>query len=102
MIADMTLPGRRLCRISRVPGLLLLAVLAGCVTAHRSKGPSLPPSPSADPTALTVMAEAALKRGDCRSAAESYTQAAAVGNAKLAMRATQVAMACEHLPAAWQ
>jgi tetratricopeptide (TPR) repeat protein len=101
MIDDMTRPGRRLCWTSRVQGLLLLALLAGCATTHRAKEPVLPP-PSADPTALTVMAEAALKRGDCRAAAESYAQAAAVGDAKLAKRATQVAMACEHLPAAWQ
>ena len=48
------------------------------------------------------MAEADLKRGDCRAASEAYAQAAAIGDAKLARRATQVAMACEHLPAAWQ
>jgi tetratricopeptide (TPR) repeat protein len=48
------------------------------------------------------MAEADVKRGDCRAASETYAKAAAVGDAKLARRATQVAMACEHLPAAWQ
>jgi tetratricopeptide (TPR) repeat protein len=101
MIDGMTHPRITLSRTSRVPGLLLLAVLAGCAI-HRPKESGLPPPPSTDPTALTVMAEAALKRGDCRAAAESYTQAAAVGDAKLAQRATQVAMACEHLPAAWQ
>ena len=58
--------------------------------------------PAADTSALTVMAEAALKRGDCRAASESYAQAAAGGDAQLARRATQVALACEHLPAAWQ
>jgi tetratricopeptide (TPR) repeat protein len=100
MIDDMTQPGTRLRRTSRIPGLLLLALLAGCGTTHRARQPT--PPPSADPTALTVMAEAALKRGDCRAAAEGYAQAAAVGDAKLAKRATQVAMACEHLPAAWQ
>jgi tetratricopeptide (TPR) repeat protein len=100
MIDDMTQPGTRLRRTSRIPGLLLLALLAGCATTHRARQPT--PPPSADPTALTVMAEAALKRGDCRAAAEGYAQAAAVGDAKLAKRATQVAMACEHLPAAWQ
>jgi tetratricopeptide (TPR) repeat protein len=52
--------------------------------------------------ALTASADAALKRGDCREASESYAKAAAGGDVQLARRATQVAMACEHLPAAWQ
>ena len=47
-------------------------------------------------------AEAALKRGECRQASELYAKAASGGDAQLARRATQVAMACEHLPAAWQ
>ncbi len=47
-------------------------------------------------------ADAALKRGDCREASESYARLAATGDAQIARRATQVAMACEHLPAAWQ
>jgi tetratricopeptide (TPR) repeat protein len=59
-------------------------------------------APAADGTALTVMAEADLKRGDCRGASESYAKAAVGGDVQLARRATQVAMACEHLPAAWQ
>jgi tetratricopeptide (TPR) repeat protein len=80
--------------------LLALALLAGCATLHPHKAQA-PPAAQADPTALTVMAEAALKRGDCRAASESYAQAAAVGDVQLARRATQVAMACEHMPAAW-
>jgi len=83
----------------RVP-VLALALLAGCATLHPHKQQA-PPAAQADPTALTVMAEAALKRGDCRGASESYAQAALIGDAQLARRATQVAMACEHLPAAW-
>ena len=83
----------------RVP-VLALALLAGCATLHPHKQQA-PPAAQADPTALTVMAEAALKRGDCRGASESYAQAALIGDGQLARRATQVAMACEHLPAAW-
>ena len=85
---------------SRVTFCLLLAValLCGCAATHRAAAPP----PAADPTALTVMAEAALKRGDCRAASENYAQAAAVGDVQLARRATRVALACEHLPAAWQ
>src|SRR6202035_4205929 len=49
-----------------------------------------------------VIAEVALKRGDCRAASEAYAHGAAVAaDVQLARRATQVAMACEHLPAAW-
>jgi tetratricopeptide (TPR) repeat protein len=51
---------------------------------------------------LTVVAEIALERGDCKTAAESYAHAAAVGAASLARRASEVALACEHLPAAWE
>jgi tetratricopeptide (TPR) repeat protein len=96
MIDGMTQPTKSLC----LP-LLALGLLAGCAALHPHKDTAAA-QPAADPTALTVMAEAALKRGDCRAASESYAHAAAVGDVQLARRATQVAMACEHLPAAWQ
>jgi tetratricopeptide (TPR) repeat protein len=76
-------------------------VLAGCAGGHAPQ-PKPAAAPAADGTALTVMAEADLKRGDCRGASESYAKAAVGGDVQLARRATQVAMACEHLPAAWQ
>lgn len=91
----------RISRISSHLGVLALSagLLAGCAAAPQSK----PAASHAqrDPTALTVIAEADLKRGDCRGASENYAQAATLGDAQLARRATQVAMACEHLPAAW-
>jgi len=79
-------------------------VLAACAGVRPSKEqPSPPPqSKGGDTTALTLVAEADLKHGDCRGASETYARAAATGDARLARRATQVAMACEHLPAAWQ
>ena len=81
--------------------LLAAALLASCATVHSPK--DKPAAGGAgDASALTASAEAALKRGDCRAASETYAKAAAIGDAKLARRATQVAMACEHLPAAWQ
>jgi len=55
-----------------------------------------------DPNALTVLAELALEKGDCRSAAENYAAAAAKGSLALARRASEVSLACEHMPAAWQ
>ena len=92
-------------RISRISSHLCACALAagllvGCAGVQPAK-PAASPSTHRDPTALTVVAEADLKRGDCRGASENYAQAAAVGDAQLARRATQVAMACEHLPAAW-
>jgi len=83
---------------------LLCASLIGACAANRSAGdkPVPPKAPAGDTAALTASADAALKRGDCREASESYAKAAAGGDVQLARRATQVAMACEHLPAAWQ
>jgi tetratricopeptide (TPR) repeat protein len=77
--------------------LIFAALLAGCAGLRQRPAPTA----ANDPTALTLTAEAALKRGDCRAAAEDYAQAAAAGDARLARRATEVALACEHLPAAW-
>ncbi|MGB6604219.1 MAG: tetratricopeptide repeat protein [Steroidobacteraceae bacterium] len=73
-------------------------LVAGCA-AVRPKPPATPPP---DPAALTLTAEVALKKGDCRTASEAYAQAASVGDVELAHHATQVAIACEHLPAAWE
>src|SRR5215472_7319966 len=81
--------------------VLVAIFLFGCATTHPAKPPA-EPAAHRDPSALTVIAEADLKRGDCRGASENYAKAAATGDAQLARRATQVAMACEHLPAAWQ
>src|SRR3984893_16656199 len=75
--------------------VLAASLLAGCAGVR-------PGTPGEDASALTVIAEVALKRGDCRAASEAYAHGAAVAaDVQLARRATQVAMACEHLPAAW-
>lgn len=79
-------------------GLGCALLLGGCASLRR---PPPPPAATGDPTALTITAEVALKRGDCRAAAEDYAQASLVGDAQLARKATEVAIACEHLPAAW-
>jgi predicted Zn-dependent protease len=90
-------PGR-VCAAVCAAGLAFTQ-LAACASVHPQKA-SAPPA--GDSTALTVSAEVALKRGDCRTASEDYAQAAATGDAALARRAGQVAIACEHVPAAWQ
>jgi tetratricopeptide (TPR) repeat protein len=88
----------------RSGSLLALVLLAGCAGTQATKPTPTPVTAAVhtDTTALTMMAEADLKRGDCRGASENYAKAAAGGAVPLARRATQVAMACEHLPAAWQ
>ena len=78
----------------------LAALLAGCAALKPHPAPA-PAAAAVDPNALTLSAEVALKRGDCRAAAEQYAQAAGAGDARLARRATEVGIACEHLPAAW-
>ena len=94
---------RNLISVLCLPPLAALC-LAGCAGVRPGKDAAPPPPAAADDaSALTVVAEVALKRGDCREASESYAQAAAASaDVKLARRATQVSMACEHLPAAWQ
>jgi len=82
--------------------VLAASLLAGCVGVQPATQAAAPPPPGGDASALTVVAEVALKRGDCRAASEAYAHGAAVAaDVQLARRATQVAMACEHLPAAW-
>jgi Flp pilus assembly protein TadD len=55
-----------------------------------------------DPTTLTLLAELALERGDCRLSAEDYAAAAQQSAVAIARRASEVGLACENLPAAWQ
>jgi tetratricopeptide (TPR) repeat protein len=82
--------------------VLAASLVAGCAAVRPAAKVTAPPPPGGDASALTVIAEVALKRGDCRAASEAYAHGAAlVADVQLARRATQVAMACEHLPAAW-
>ncbi|HEV7714672.1 MAG TPA: hypothetical protein VGO53_03700, partial [Steroidobacteraceae bacterium] len=77
---------------------MALVAVSGCLAA----APTSPESAARDPNAATVVAEIALERGDCRSAAETYAAAAQRGALSVARRASEVALACEHLPAAWE
>jgi tetratricopeptide (TPR) repeat protein len=95
-----TIPQVRLSKTTPLWILLGLAVLLpGCTSVPAQKAAPEPQTSAAS----TVLAEIALKRGDCKGASESYAKAAAAGTAvSLARRASEVAVACEHLPAAWQ
>jgi predicted Zn-dependent protease len=80
--------------LSRAAALLLVA---GCSAAAQTA----PEPGTRDPNAATVIAEIALERGDCKTAAETYAAAAQRGDVAVAQRASEVALGCEHLPAAW-
>ncbi|HET9108802.1 MAG TPA: tetratricopeptide repeat protein [Steroidobacteraceae bacterium] len=84
------------------PGRILLpalcaALAAGCATAPEKAAPA----PKPDAAAMTIVAEIALQRGDCRTASETYAKAALLASAPVAQRASEVGLACEDLPAAW-
>lgn len=96
-------------RITLIPSRLRLARSLTCVAVLSSlaMGCASAPKPREasdghDPAALTVVAEIALAKGDCKTAAESYAEAAQRGAAPLARRASEVALGCEHVPAAWK
>ena len=74
-----------------------LALAAGCASVPEKPAPPATP----DAAALTIVAEIALQRGDCKTASETYAQAAQLASAPVAHRASEVALACEDLPAAW-
>jgi tetratricopeptide (TPR) repeat protein len=82
--------------------LVLPVFLLGAAAAHAQPPPIVIEQATNDPSALTILAEIALERGDCKVASENYLEALPAGNANLAKRAASVALACEHLPAAWQ
>ena len=67
---------------------------------------ALEPEPSGGSPARNadvLVAELARERGDCRAAAETYLKATqASRDPRIARRATDVALECAHLPAAWK
>lgn len=82
--------------------VLSLVLLSGGLAAATLAPPCLAAAEGAkDPNASTVIAEIALERGDCRAASETYAAAAQKGDASIARRSSEVSLACEHLPAAW-
>ncbi|HTX23943.1 MAG TPA: tetratricopeptide repeat protein [Steroidobacteraceae bacterium] len=92
-------------RFAAVAAALALCGLAGCrmapPLAAAQPPPHAHPQSAQDTNALTVMAEVALEKGDCRKAAEDYATAASRGTVDLARRASEVAITCQDIPAAW-
>ena len=76
-----------------------VVVTASCSAARTTQ--TAPEHPQ-DPNTLTLLAELALEHGDCRLAAENYAAAARQNAVAIARRASEVGLACENLPAAWQ
>jgi len=97
--------GHSIVRRVRANSFSFGAVILACCLGT---GCTVMPSPAVDsrvgkdPNALTVVAEIALERGECKVAAENYADAALRGPVTLARRASEVAVGCEHMPAAWQ
>jgi tetratricopeptide (TPR) repeat protein len=54
-----------------------------------------------DPAQASVAGELALQRGDCRGAADDFAVASVGATSQMANHATQVALDCENIPAAW-
>jgi tetratricopeptide (TPR) repeat protein len=79
----------------------LAGLAAGCRTAPPAQVQPAAAQSKEDTNALTVMAEVALEKGDCRAAAEDYATAASRGSVSLARRASEVGLACQNIPAAW-
>ena len=85
--------------------LVLLASSMLLVLAGQS-APALEAESRGDVTvrnADVLAAELARERGECRKSAEAYVKLARAGrDPRIARRATDVALECAHLPAAWQ
>jgi len=89
--------------LGRFAALCAALTLAGLAAGCRTAPPARPAAAHSnqDTSALTVMAEVALEKGDCRVAAEDYATAATGGSVNLARRASEVGLACQDMPAAW-
>jgi tetratricopeptide (TPR) repeat protein len=59
------------------------------------------PDAPTDPAQASVAAELALQRGDCRGASEDFAVASQGAPAQMASHATDVALDCQDIPAAW-
>lgn len=82
--------------------LVVLALSTACTTLGTSEGPRAAEvaTPRGEPEALQA-AQNAMRNGDCRGASDNYLAAARFStDPAVAMRASQLALGCENLPAA--
>jgi len=70
-------------------------------TGSQAVAPGAGPAVPTDPAQASVAGELALQRGDCRTASEALAVASQGATAQMASHATQVALDCENIPAAW-
>jgi len=93
------MPRRLPFRLSLLASLLTFSGVAGPLLAQQQE--TAAGSPASNPDVLA--AELARERGDCRLSAETYVKAAQGSrDPRIARRATDVALECAHLPAAWK
>ncbi len=72
-------------------------VTAPAQAASTDPGPVVP----SDPAQASVAGDLALQSGDCRTAADDLAAATVGGTAQMGSHATEVALDCENIPAAW-
>lgn len=81
-----------------IAAALVSFVLAGCASGAAREDDRPMVESATDASARLMVAEAALERGDCRAAAAEYLKIAlGSDDARLAARASQVAIACAQL-----
>ena len=88
---------------ANTPAASAAAADATPVGGAETAAPATDPDPAVptDPAQASVAGELALQRGDCRTAAADYAAASVGAPAQMASKATQVALDCENIPAAW-
>ena len=90
-------------QMSRSAPIIALLVACSLLGAAQAAEPPVADTPIVDRDGKVPAGEAALKSGDCRTAAETYVRAAVVDrNPRVARRALGVAGFCKHQPAEWQ
>lgn len=81
---------------------LLVALLGGALPAAHALEPETRGGDAAR-NADVIVAELARERGECRASADAYVKAAqGTRDPRIARRATDVALECANLPAAWK
>jgi tetratricopeptide (TPR) repeat protein len=97
-VAALTLAG---CHTVPPAGVSAAADPAVSQAAAAADPPAEAASTPTDPAQASVAGELALQRGDCRAASDDFAVASQGAPAQLASHATDVALDCQDIPAAW-